>query len=191
MRKEFFEYLYNTYKPVQNLEEMWPFISEILNPLEPENIAEIGTESGASSLIWLSVNTKLGAKKKGFYIGLDSRIDRTKDLLTEKFRPEYFDLNFIEGSSQDNAIIENFKKVLNNKKLDFLFIDGSHVVQDVLNDIINYIPFVRKGGVVAFHDAGDPNGPKKAIEKAKEQGFIIPVREGLFNKTMGIYWYEK
>jgi hypothetical protein len=36
---------------------------------------------------------------------------------------------------------------------DFLFIDAGHLYADVVDDYTYYAPLVRKGGVIAFHDA--------------------------------------
>jgi hypothetical protein len=36
--------------------------------------------------------------------------------------------------------------------IDLLFIDGSHEFPDVLTDFENFFPWVREGGIVAFHD---------------------------------------
>lgn len=42
--------------------------------------------------------------------------------------------------------------------IDFLFIDGSHVYEDVKNDFELFYPFVKDGGIIALHDvsAGHP-----------------------------------
>lgn len=42
-----------------------------------------------------------------------------------------------------------------NKKIDFLFIDGSHIYKDVKSDFELFYPWVKPGGIVAFHDV-DP-----------------------------------
>jgi cephalosporin hydroxylase len=39
-----------------------------------------------------------------------------------------------------------------NRAVDFLFIDGDHTYEGVKADFENYFPFLRKGGMVAFHD---------------------------------------
>ncbi len=43
-------------------------------------------------------------------------------------------------------------KFLNGRKLDLLFVDGDHSYTGVRADFEVYAPFVRPGGVVAFHD---------------------------------------
>lgn len=39
-----------------------------------------------------------------------------------------------------------------NKPIDFLFIDGSHIYEDVKNDFEKFYPFVKEGGIIAIHD---------------------------------------
>lgn len=39
-----------------------------------------------------------------------------------------------------------------SKKIDFLFIDGSHIYKDVKSDFELFYPWVKPGGIVAFHD---------------------------------------
>jgi len=39
-----------------------------------------------------------------------------------------------------------------DKPIDLLFIDGSHVYEDVLADFNGFFPHVKPGGIVAFHD---------------------------------------
>jgi predicted O-methyltransferase YrrM len=42
-----------------------------------------------------------------------------------------------------------------NAKIDFLMIDGDHTYEGVKADFEIYSKFVRKGGVIAFHDIID------------------------------------
>ena len=39
--------------------------------------------------------------------------------------------------------------------IDFLFIDGDHSYEGVKKDFEMYSPFVRKGGLIVFHDTND------------------------------------
>lgn len=38
------------------------------------------------------------------------------------------------------------------ESIDFLFIDGSHTLENVFNDFISWMPYVKQGGKVALHD---------------------------------------
>jgi len=49
--------------------------------------------------------------------------------------------------------------------IDFLWIDGDHTFEGCGRDIQDWVPFVKSGGMVAFHDYGNPCGVKEAVEK--------------------------
>lgn len=47
---------------------------------------------------------------------------------------------------------DSAKVVWNGAPIDLIFIDGDHSIAGVLRDIDNWIPHVKIGGVVVFHD---------------------------------------
>jgi predicted O-methyltransferase YrrM len=49
--------------------------------------------------------------------------------------------------TSDNAV-----KELNSETYDFVYIDGLHTYEGVKTDITNYLPLVKKGGVIGGHD---------------------------------------
>lgn len=61
-----------------------------------------------------------------------------------------------------------------NKPIDLLFIDGDHSFDGCFTDINAWVPFVRRGGVVMFHDSG-LDGVKEAIVKSKS--LLKPLRQ--------------
>jgi predicted O-methyltransferase YrrM len=44
-------------------------------------------------------------------------------------------------------------------KLDLAFIDGNHELIDTMKDFMLVFPFVKVGGIIAFHDVGHPSYP--------------------------------
>ena len=46
-----------------------------------------------------------------------------------------------------------------NKPIHFLFVDGSHLYEDVLADFTGFFPHVVPGGIVAFHDVVNESWP--------------------------------
>lgn len=62
------------------------------------------------------------------------------------------DLRLIDGDSKETSSVERFAAALGGRKLDLLFIDGDHTWEGVSSDYRLYSPFVRPGGVIAFHD---------------------------------------
>jgi predicted O-methyltransferase YrrM len=55
-------------------------------------------------------------------------------------------------------------KLYQDNSLDFVFIDASHEYQDVKEDIINWLPKVKIGGIIAGHDIGSPEVGKAVVE---------------------------
>ena len=65
----------------------------------------------------------------------------------------YFNIStfkYFQGNSQDINIVNQIKSEIN--EVDFLFIDGDHTTNGVLNDFYNYIGLVKSGGYIAFDD---------------------------------------
>jgi predicted O-methyltransferase YrrM len=50
-------------------------------------------------------------------------------------------------ATSDQALDE-----LRGQQFDFIYIDGLHTYEGVKNDIINYLPLVKDGGVIGGHD---------------------------------------
>ncbi len=61
-------------------------------------------------------------------------------------------IDLIRGNSHSAEILADFRNALGNRQIDFLFIDGDHSYEGVKKDYELYSPFVRKGGIIAFHD---------------------------------------
>jgi len=68
-----------------------------------------------------------------------------------QFAPEK-DLHFIRKNSHEQNTLQEVKGILNNDKIDFLYIDGDHTYEGVKSDFKMYSDFVADGGIVAFHD---------------------------------------
>lgn len=51
------------------------------------------------------------------------------------------------------------------KKIDFLWIDGDHSYKGIKRDIQDWVPLVRKNGFICFHDYRDAPGVKEAVDK--------------------------
>jgi len=88
----------------------------------------------------------------------------------------------VVGDSNDRDVIA---EVSYYGPFNFLFIDGDHECQSVLNDWGIYSPMVRIGGIVAFHDTNAPHwlpGPRQAI------GMITKNWNHLGN-VWGYSWY--
>ena len=82
------------------------------------------------------------------------------------------------------STLNSVKKIINDRQIDFLFIDGDHRYDAILKDYNMYSPLVRKGGIIAFHDIAEneDGGPRfwKEIKNNYKHEEIIT------SKDMGI-----
>lgn len=124
---------------IQQKETEWLKFIALLANIEPENILEIGSYDGGST-ISLSL--------------------LCKNLITIEYIPPRYDVNiikqecnftYIQGDSTSPEIINLFK--LNPQtKFDVIFIDGGHEYNTVKQDFLNYKQFIKPGGIIAMHD---------------------------------------
>jgi predicted O-methyltransferase YrrM len=115
------------------------------------SMIEIGTFTGESTVIFgdhfekvIGVDPMLpdydpidATSKFNFNEVLDMFKDRTK---------EYNNISLVQKTSDD--AVNDFK----DGSFDFVYIDGIHTYDGVKSDIINYLPKVKKGGVIGGHD---------------------------------------
>jgi len=73
-----------------------------------------------------------------------------------------------------------------NEKLDFIYIDGDHTYEAVKQDIENYFPLIKKGGVMGGHDfwAHDLGVVKAVLEFTKKHNLKL-------NGQLTDWWFEK
>ncbi len=144
-----------TFKPYQVRSEVLALL-RILNQARPNTILEIGT--GVGGLLFLFSRV---AHKDATIISVDLpggsfgsgyppwRIPVYKSFPLPNTKVK---IHLIRGNSHSYSTLERVKDILNNKELDFLFIDGDHTYEGVRKDFEMYSPLLRKNGVIAFHD---------------------------------------
>lgn len=104
--------------------------------------------------------------------------------------------SFLIGLSNDTEIVNKAYTLLKDG-VDMLFVDGDHRYPGALTDWLLYSPLVKKGGIIAFHDAkggGDICGVPRLLENL-EQGKIdgkkYDFSKIIHSKEGGIAFYEK
>jgi len=138
-------------KPGQVKEEITE-LCWLVQELKPTTVAEIGTFKGGTMFLFIQVgNPKLtisvdlpaGAFGGGYpfwMIPLFKRLSKKGSI------------KLLRADSHSDETVNKFQTLLNGNKVDFLFIDGDHTYEGVKQDFLKYSSFVRKGGMVAFHD---------------------------------------
>jgi len=62
------------------------------------------------------------------------------------------EVTLVRRDSHDVETFSLTRKMLNNREIDFLFIDGDHSYQGVKSDFATYSPLVAEGGMIGLHD---------------------------------------
>lgn len=106
---------------------------------------EIGTAEGGTNFLLGAALPEVTLK-----IGVDLFVRNTR-LLQAYCRPACKQV-FVNGSSYHPQTVERIRSVLGARQLDLLFIDGDHTYDGAKADFDCYSPFVRAGGLIAFHD---------------------------------------
>jgi predicted O-methyltransferase YrrM len=146
--------------PWQIRGEIIPFL-ELVGSRPPRAVLEIGTANGGTffllarvadpEAILVTIDLPLGDFGGGYprwraplYRRFASRRQRAVPMLAD---------------SHDPATFVGVHSLLEDRKLDLLFIDGDHSYEGVRRDYELYGPLVAPGGVVAFHDIvpGEPS----------------------------------
>ena len=126
---------------------------------------EIGTDEGNFSEKILDANKNITLYCIDPYISYDDYKDainnKTGNELfkktSEKLISKYGDrVKIIRNFSSDKNALES---IPNN--IDFLYIDGNHSYKYVLEDLENYFPKVKKGGIIIGDDAVDTDESKR------------------------------
>lgn len=167
---------YDLYMPQDRYEitELAEFVLDYAEQSKQEDMItlEIGTKFGGTFYIWCSLfnmegdlNISIDMSDGGIHGGIS---EEEMDKRDRWFKRSFGNCHFIRGDSHDvNTRFELFKIVHNNTsfnqkypemedgRIDFLFIDGDHSYEGVKQDFEMYSPFVKPGGLIAFHDIND------------------------------------
>jgi len=121
------------------------------------NILEIGSYKGRSTCC-LALGCK-GTEKRIFAIdSFDGGPNLPKSDSLPDFR-ENLKRQGVSGCVEPIVGLSGEVAKTWNKHLHFLFVDGSHLYEDVLADFAGFFPHVVRGGVVAFHDVLNESWP--------------------------------
>ena len=136
---------------------------QILKERKPKTILEIGTANGGTLFLFSRI-----ASDDATLISIDLPGGRFgggypiwKIPLYKSFARKDQKIYLIRGDSHNQETLEKVKNILNDKKIDFLFIDGDHTYEGVKRDFEVYSSHVKKGNIIGFHDIVD--GPEKHV----------------------------
>ena len=132
----------------------------------PERIVEIGSYCGGSTVVIATAARRRNRAVQVFAID-PFQSDGSHYLAGYE--------RLFDGNVAEWGVVDTITKVRTTsvaasigwkEPIDFLFVDGDHEYEAVLADIRAFVPFVRDGGIVAFHDykSGKPGVPRAVDE---------------------------
>jgi predicted O-methyltransferase YrrM len=129
-------------------------LAQLVASMKPARVLEIGTAAGGTLFLYcqlaadnatiVSLDLPQGRYGGGYY---SWRIP-----LYRSFARKGQTLHLMRQDSHQDQALQKCRVLLNNQKVDFLFIDGDHTYEGVKRDFQMYSGLVRKGGMIAFHD---------------------------------------
>jgi cephalosporin hydroxylase len=148
-----FSLKYPAISPVQMRSEIVEY-ARIVAELRPRTALEIGTFRGGTLFIHSRLATPhatlISIDLPGSFLGKIWRWLHTP--IFNRFTQNGQTLHLLRADSHRKETLSRVSKLLNGRQLDLLFVDGDHSYMGVRADFEMYAPFVRPGGVVAFHD---------------------------------------
>lgn len=128
---------------IKQKEEEWiPFIeNHVLTLPERKNCLEIGVNTGGTVMFLHFLFDKI--------YGID--IERNATLYLAEGKMDNY--THIVGASQLPYTIQRIKDL--GVQFDMIFVDGDHSYTGAKLDYLSYLPFVKPGGIMVFHDIVD------------------------------------
>lgn len=126
-------------------------------------IVEIGTAKGGTLWAWCQLSdpaaliVSIDLPEGPFGGGYDSTLEPRLRAYA-RYRQ---DVVLIRGDSHSAETLSELQRVLGERKIDLLFIDGDHTYSGVRRDFETYSSLVADNGLIAFHDIVP--GPDDAV----------------------------
>jgi predicted O-methyltransferase YrrM len=149
--------------------EAWALYDAALRSVDrfPDLTAvEIGSWKGRSTT---AIATALAQKGQGLLHAVDPHEDmRTHRLMDERSTADALLASLTRaGVTPFVRVVQSRSSVVCTtfapRSVGFLFVDGSHVYEDVTEDIVGWAPRLAEGATVAFHDAASRAGVSRAL----------------------------
>lgn len=99
-------------------------------------------------------------------------ISKMKDLLKDTFIRNMEEMDLKEGVDYTLIQSNSISAAAFVPKVDFLFIDGGHLEEQVRKDILTWLPKMNNGGIIAGHDYDCP-GVEKVVKEFFGKNFQV------------------
>jgi len=173
---------------LQHSIELISFVEDLVGMQQHGIALEIGLDKGGTHLVW----KHLYAKVISIDINLSNSVMFASGLV---HKPEASKI--IVSNSQLPLTTILVAQELKGALVDMLFIDGDYNYNAVESDYLNYEPYVRSGGIVAFHNTIGQQGVKQFVQELTAGTHPVIKRKFAFkafvgpDRPQGIAYYVK
>ena len=151
------DFVFNTYEGIIRPQQKKSEIIQLLELLKPQKlrvIIEIGTMKGGTLFLFSKITAN-----NAIIISIDlprarfgGGYPKYRIPLYRGFASQNQRIFLIRADSHLKSTLKKVQNILNDKKVDLLFLDGDHRYMGVKNDFEMYTPLLGKRGNVVFHD---------------------------------------
>lgn len=125
---------------VQKVSELAQLLTLLDKEIKPRVVLEVGSDLGGSLYAW----SCLPSVERVYAVTLPPPDGYTAD---------YHGADVVLGDSHQRETVDRLLDRLENRSVDFLFIDGDHSAAGVRRDLHAFLSLVRReGGLVVLHD---------------------------------------
>ena len=135
-------------RPIIQIPQDIVALQEIIWRVKPDLIIETGIAHGGSLIFYASLLELIG---KGEVLGIDIDIREHNKKEIEKHKM-FKRIKMIEGSSVDETVVKQVKKIVKKHKKVMVCLDSLHTHSHVLNELNLYSKFVSKGSYLVVFD---------------------------------------
>lgn len=132
-------------------------MQEIIWKIKPDLIIETGIAHGGSLIFYASLLEVIGG---GEVLGIDIEIrPHNKEAIEQ--HPMFKRITMLEGDSVSKEVLEQVKKICENKKRIIVTLDSNHTHDHVLKELEAYSPFVSVNSYLIVFDTIIEDVPEK------------------------------
>jgi cephalosporin hydroxylase len=154
----------------QHSEELWSLL-ELLQKNQVRTILEIGSSHGGALFFFEHI-----LPPDGLLIGVEQDLNIAFSIQQNAHYDSCCSVQLLRQDSHDTSTVENIRKILGNRPVDFLFVDGDHSYEGCKKDLDMYSEFVKDGGgIIGFHDVAIDERVKKVFDEVSLEKVLLPV----------------
>lgn len=135
-------------RPIIQLPEDMVRIQEVIFDVQPDVIIETGVAHGGSLIFYAGL---CKAMDRGRVVGVDIEI-RPHNRAAIEAHPLFPYITLIEGSSTDEATVEQVKAQIRPGERTLVLLDSNHTKEHVLAELSLYAPLVSEGSYIVAMD---------------------------------------